>query len=389
MSTTALGPRSMATTEPSFSFAGRKRIAIKIGSALLVDRRSGLRQAWLDSLCDDIAGLVAAGHEILVVSSGAIAMGRTVLDMPAGSLRLEESQAAAAVGQIALAHAWNGALARHKILTGQILVTIEDTETRRRYLNARATIGELLRLGAIPVINENDTVATTEIRYGDNDRLAARVATMMGAQLLVLLSDIDGLYTAPPAHDPTARHIPHVAAITPEIAAMAGASASELSRGGMHTKIEAGRIATKAGTAMVIARGTVDHPLRALADGALHTWFEPVRHPVSAWKNWIAGQLEPAGFVTVDAGASRALLEGKSLLAAGIRRVDGSFARGDTVSVRHAETGLEIARGLAGYDSAEMAAIAGRKSSEIEAILGHAARSAAIHRDDMVLAGTT
>ena len=375
--------------ERPLDLAPHRRVAVKIGSALLVDRRSGLRKDWLDSLCDDIAGLCRRGHEVLVVSSGAIAMGRTVLDMPSGSLKLEESQAAAAVGQIALAHAWNAALARHSIVTGQVLVTIEDTETRRRYLNARATIGELVRLGAVPVINENDTVATNEIRYGDNDRLAARVATMMGAQLLVLLSDIDGLYTAPPARDPSAVHIPMVETITSEIEAMAGASASELSRGGMRTKIEAARIATQAGTAMVIAKGSVDHPLRALETGARHTWFAPARQPVSAWKNWIAGQLEPAGRITVDAGAARALRDGKSLLAAGIRSVDGRFARGDTISVRHAETGREIARGLAGYDSAEMTIIAGHKSGEIESLLGHAVRAAAIHRDDLVLSNAT
>jgi glutamate 5-kinase len=240
-----------------------KRVVVKIGSALLVDRKSGLKSAWLKSLAHDIADLRATGHEVLVVSSGAIAMGRTVLDLPSGSLKLEENQAAAAVGQIALARAWDEALGAREITTGQVLVTINDTESRRRYLNARATIGALLRMGAVPVINENDTVATNEIRYGDNDRLAARVATMMNADLLVILSDVDGLYTASPALDPDARHFAEVPAITPQIEAMAGEAASELSRGGMRTKVEAGKIATQAGTAMIITKGTVDHPLKS------------------------------------------------------------------------------------------------------------------------------
>ncbi|WP_306120570.1 MULTISPECIES: glutamate 5-kinase [unclassified Roseitalea] len=367
------------------ALAGYRRIAVKIGSALLVDPTHGLRAQWLDSLADDIAELKGQGHDVLVVSSGAIALGRTVLSMPAGPLRLEESQAAAAAGQIALAHAWKAALARHAITTGQVLVTLEDTETRRRYLNARATVGALLRLGAVPVINENDTVATTEIRYGDNDRLAARVAVMTGCDLLVLLSDVDGLYSAPPAADPDAVHIPLVEAITPRIQAMAGESASQTARGGMRTKVEAGRIATTAGTAMVITRGTGDHPLAALRQGARATWFAPSQTPVSAWKGWIAGKLEPRGKVVVDQGAARALASGKSLLAAGVRRVEGEFARADTVAIVIEGTGEEIARGLAAYDAHEARAIAGRKTSEIEAILGHAPRAAMVHRDDMVM----
>lgn len=361
-----------------------KRITVKIGSALLVDRESGLRTDWLDSLADDLAALASEGHEILVVSSGAIALGRTILGLSAGTLKLEESQAAAATGQIALAHAWNAALARHSITTGQVLVTLDDTETRRRYLNARATIGALIKFGAIAVINENDTVATSEIRYGDNDRLAARVAVMMNADLLVLLSDVDGLYTAPPAQDPNAAHIPHVEAVTPDIVAMAGESASDTARGGMRTKIEAARIATTAGTAMVITRGTVDHPLTALQEGARATWFAPSATPVSAWKGWIAGKLEPRGRLTVDGGAHRALTQGKSLLPAGVRRVEGDFARGDTIAII-LEDGGEIARGLAAYDAVEARAIAGRKSHEIEAILGHAPRAAMVHRDDLVM----
>ena len=362
-----------------------KRIVVKIGSALLVDRSSGLKRAWLQSLARDIAKLRETGHEVLVVSSGAVAMGRTVLDLRAGSLKLEESQAAAAVGQIALARAWDEALGTHEITTGQVLVTIDDTESRRRYLNARATIGALLRMGAVPVINENDTVATNEIRYGDNDRLAARVATMMNADLLVILSDVDGLYTASPALDPDARHLDDVPAITPEIEAMAGEAASELSRGGMRTKVEAGKIATQAGTAMIITQGTIDHPLKALDAGATSTLFHASTAPVSAWKSWIAGQLEPQGRLVVDAGAHAALKSGKSLLAAGVKQVEGTFERGDTLAIVLEGTGAEIARGLAGYDSGEAARIAGHRTSEIEDILGYAPRAAMVHRDDMVV----
>jgi len=366
------------------SLAFSRRIVIKIGSALLVDRKSGLKKAWLNAMCADIAALTARGVEVLVVSSGAIAMGRTVLDLPSCALKLEESQAAAAVGQIALARAWSESLSRHDIVAGQILLTLGDTEERRRYLNARATISQLMKLKAVPVINENDTVATTEIRYGDNDRLAARVATMVGADLLVLLSDIDGLYTAPPHLDPAAKFLEHIAAITPEIEAMAGGAASELSRGGMRTKIDAGKIATSAGCAMIIASGKVDHPLKAIADGARHSWFAASSEPVTARKTWIAGQLLPAGQIVVDEGAERALHSGKSLLPAGVRSVTGEFSRGDTIAVVNL-AGLEIARGLAGYDAQEARQIAGKKSIEIAAILGYAGRTAMVHRDDLVM----
>jgi glutamate 5-kinase len=361
-----------------------RRIAVKIGSALLVDRKTGLRRDWLASLVEDIAGLAAGGAEVLVISSGAIALGRTVLGLTARSLPLEESQAAAAVGQIELAGAWAGELARHGLKSGQVLVTLGDTEERRRYLNARATISTLLKLKAVPVINENDTVATSEIRYGDNDRLAARVATMMGADLLVLLSDIDGLYTAPPAHDPKAEFIPFVARITPQIEAMAGAAASELSRGGMKTKLDAGKIATIAGTAMVIASGTRQNPLSAIDGGARATWFAASDHPVRGYKTWIAGNLEPAGRISVDAGAVRALRQGRSLLPAGVTDVAGNFARGDTVAILD-PAGGEIARGRAAYDAADAVRIAGLKTTEIEAVLGHEPRAAMVHRDDMVM----
>ncbi|ASY58488.1 glutamate 5-kinase [Sinorhizobium sp. CCBAU 05631] len=361
-----------------------RRIVIKIGSALLVDRQTGLKKSWLDAMCADIAALKGKGVEVLVVSSGAIALGRTVLNLPAGALKLEESQAAAAVGQIALARAWSESLSTDQIIAGQILLTLGDTEERRRYLNARATINQLLKLGSVPIINENDTVATTEIRYGDNDRLAARVATMVGADLLVLLSDIDGLYTAPPHLDPEARFLETIAEITPEIEAMAGGAASELSRGGMRTKIDAGKIATTAGCAMIIASGKPVHPLKAIEAGARSSWFAPSRSPVTARKTWIAGQLLPAGSIAIDAGAETALRSGKSLLPAGVRQVTGTFSRGDTIAIFN-NSGREIARGLAGYDADEARQIAGKKSAEIAAILGYAGRTAMVHRDDMVM----
>jgi glutamate 5-kinase len=366
------------------SLARVKRVVIKIGSALLVDRGSGIRKDWLDAISDDIAALKARGTDVLVVSSGAIALGRTVLDMPSGALKLEESQACAAVGQIALARHWSESLSRHQIVAGQILLTLGDTEERRRYLNARATLNQLLKIGAVPIINENDTVATTEIRYGDNDRLAARVATMAGADLLVLLSDIDGLYTAPPHLDPEARFLDTIEEITPAIEAMAGGAASELSRGGMRTKIDAGKIATSAGCAMIIASGKTMNPLKAIENGARHSWFAASKSPVTARKTWIAGQLQPAGTLQVDNGAEGALRSGKSLLPAGVRSVSGAFHRGDTVSIVNSE-GREIARGLAGYDAEEARRICGRKSNEIERILGYAGRAAMIHRDDLVM----
>jgi len=369
-------------TTPSLS--AYRRITVKIGSALLVDRETGLRQAWLEGLVDDIARLVAGGAEVLVVSSGAIALGRTILKLGRRALKLEESQAAAAVGQIALAGAWAQALGRHGLTSGQILLTLGDTEERRRYLNGRATISTLLKLKAVPVINENDTVATTEIRYGDNDRLAARVATMMGADLLILLSDIDGLYTAPPALDPSATFIPVVERITPQIEAMAGAAASELSRGGMRTKLDAGKIATTAGTAMIITSGARQNPLSAIERGERSTFFRPSDNPVTGYKTWIAGQLEPAGRLVVDGGAVKALLSGKSLLPAGVRQVSGNFSRGDTVAILDPD-GSEIARGLVAYDAGDAVRIAGLKTGEIAAVLGYEGRGAMIHRDDLVV----
>ena len=362
-----------------------RRIVVKIGSSLLVDAKGGrLNEKWLASLAADIAALHAEKRDILVVSSGAIALGRTVLKLAAGELALEDSQGAAAVGQIALARNWTEALSRHGIAAGQVLVTLGDTEERRRYLNARSTIDRLLQWRAVPVINENDTVATNEIRYGDNDRLAARVATMVSADLLVLLSDVDGLYDAPPGVGASARHVPRVERITPEIEAMAGSAGSGLSRGGMQTKIEAGKIATAAGTHMVIASGRLDHPLRAVEDGARCTWFITAGNPVTARKKWIAGSLEPRGTLTIDAGAVAALRRGNSLLPVGVTRIEGAFARGDAVIIRGPD-GVEIGRGLCAYDAEDAQKIRGRSSSEIDAILGFSGRTEIVHRDDLVV----
>ena len=366
-----------------------RRIVVKVGSSLLVDARAGgLNETWLAALTADLAALHRDQRDLLVVSSGAIALGRAVLRLPQGPLKLEDSQAAAAVGQIALARTWAEALSRHGITAGQVLVTLGDTEERRRYLNARSTIDKLLEWRALPVINENDTVATNEIRYGDNDRLAARVATMVSADLLVLLSDIDGLYDAPPGTAASARpmpaHVPRVERITPEIEAMAGAAGSELSRGGMQTKIEAAKIATGAGTHMVIASGRVEHPLRAISEGARCTWFLTAANPVTARKKWIAGSLEPKGTLTIDAGAVAALRRGRSLLPAGIVRVDGAFARGDAVIIRGPD-GSEVGRGLCAYDAEDAQKIRGRSSADIASILGFSGRAEMIHRDDLVV----
>ncbi len=364
-----------------------RRIVVKVGSSLLIDSAAGeVRANWLAALAADIAKLHKAGKDVLVVSSGSIALGRSRLKLPSGALKLEESQAAAAVGQIELARIWSGVLGDHGIGAGQILVTLQDTEERRRYLNARSTIAKLLEWRAVPVINENDTVATNEIRYGDNDRLAARVATMTSSDLLILLSDINGLYTAPPSANPNAKLIPVVEAVTADIEAMAGAAESELSRGGMRTKIEAAKIATSAGTHMLIASGKIEHPLQAIADGGPCTWFLTPANPVTARKRWIAGSLEPKGTLTIDAGAVAALRAGKSLLPAGVIRVDGQFARGDAVIVRGPDT-HEIGRGLVAYDADHAEQIKGRSSSDAAQILGISGRAEMIHRDDLVVGG--
>ena len=362
-----------------------RRIVIKVGSALLVDRKAGrLRHAWLAALAEDIAELHARGVDVLVVSSGSIALGRTVLGLAPGPLRLEESQGAASVGQITLARHWAEALGHHGIVAGQILVTPQDTEERRRYLNARATVLKLLEMRAVPVVNENDTVATSEIRYGDNDRLAARVATMIDADVLVLFSDIDGLYTAPPNSDPDARHLPVIERITPEIEAMAGGPASELSRGGMRTKVEAAKIAASGGTHLVIADGRGKNPLKAVRDGARCTWFLSGSTPTAARKTWIAGSLEPRGTLTIDAGAVKALRGGASLLPVGVRAIEGNFSRGDAVEIRDPE-GRALGRGLVAYDSAEAALIIGHPSARIPDVLHYPGRAWMVHRDDLAL----
>jgi glutamate 5-kinase len=371
--------------EEKDALAPYRRLTVKIGSALLVDATTGRpRQAWLKSLAEDVAALKAEGRDVVVVSSGAISLGRRLLGLDATSLPLEQSQAAASVGQIALSQAWTEALSTYGITAGQILITPNITEERRYYLNARTTISTLLTLGAVPIINENDSVATAEIRYGDNDRLSARVATMIEADLLVLLSDVDGLYTAPPAKDPHAAHLPFVPAITPEIEAVAGGAASHLARGGMTTKIEAGKIATLAGTAMIIARGTDLHPLGKLREGARHTLFAGQHSTAAARKRWILGTLGVLGGLHVDAGAVRALRTGRSLLPIGVTRVTGSFARGDTVAVYDPD-GNEIARGLASFDSDEAALVKGKKSHDLVELLGAGHRSEIIHRDNLVL----
>jgi glutamate 5-kinase len=361
------------------------RLVVKIGSTLLADEADGaIRRDWLQALADDVARLRGRGQEVLIVSSGAIAVGRRHLNFGDGALRLDEKQAAAATGMIRLAHAYQEVLARHRLTVAQVLLTLSDTEDRRRYINARSTLTTLLRAGAVPLINENDTVATDEIRFGDNDRLAARVAAMVGADLLVLLSDVDGLYTADPRCDPEATPIPVLGDITPEIEAMAGRTASGFGTGGMVTKLAAGRIALGAGCRMVIADGRGLSPLAAVEAGARCTWFLPQATPQTARKRWIAGTLKPAGAVTVDAGAERALAAGKSLLPAGVIAVDGDFGKGDAVIVRSA-AGRELARGLVAYSAADARRIMGRRTADIEARLGYRGRDEIIHRDDLVL----
>ena len=366
------------------SLTTAKRIVVKIGSALLVDRLSGdLRAAWLTALAQDVARLKARGADVILVSSGSIALGRGVLGLPAAALPLEQSQAAAAVGQIRLARAYEEALAPHAITAAQVLVTLEDSADRRRYLNSRATLETLLSLGVVPIVNENDTIATDEIRYGDNDRLAAQVAVTVGADVLVLLSDIDGLYTGNPKDDPTARRFDRVDRITPEIEAMAGDAGSGLSKGGMKTKLMAARMATAAGCAMAITEGSALNPLSLLENGANATWFTAQLDPQAARKRWIAA-MKPRGVLTIDAGAARALTGGRSLLPAGVTLVRGDFGRGDPVMIED-EAGARLGQGLTRYTAAEARAIQGHQSTEIEEILGAPGRAALIHRDDMAL----
>jgi glutamate 5-kinase len=366
------------------ALAEARRLVVKIGSALLVDTGTGaLRSDWLASMVADVARIKARGTDVILVSSGSIALGRGVLGLGQGPLSLDEAQAAAAVGQIRLARAYEEALAPHGITAAQILLTLDDSGDRRRYLNTRATMAALLARGAVPIVNENDTIATDEIRYGDNDRLAAQVAAMAAADVCVLLSDVDGLYTANPRLDPTAEHLPLVEAITPEIEAMAGDAGSGLSKGGMKTKVMAARTATAAGCAMAIAKGEPMHPLTALEEGARTTWFTATLDPQAARKRWISA-MKPRGTLRLDAGAVAALGRGKSLLPAGVTAVTGAFKRGDPVMLEGPDGGA-LGLGLSRYDAAETRAIAGHRSDEIAAILGYPGRAALVHRDDMAL----
>ncbi|MDF0600541.1 glutamate 5-kinase [Psychromarinibacter sp. C21-152] len=364
------------------SLTGGARLVVKIGSALLVDRETGaLRADWLRGLAEDVAWLKGQGTDVILVSSGSIALGRAVLALPAGTLPLEQSQAAAAVGQIRLARAYEEVLAPHGLTAAQVLLTLEDSADRRRYLNSRATLEQLLRLGTVPIVNENDTVATDEIRYGDNDRLAAQIAVTVGADRLVLLSDVGGFYSGNPKDDPAAHRFDVIERITPEIEAMAGDAGSGLSKGGMKTKLLAARTATGAGCAMAITEGSVIRPLQALEQGAPSTWFLAEGDPQQARKRWIAA-MKPKGRLTVDAGAARALRQGKSLLPAGVTSVTGAFGRGDPVDIAGPDGAL--AKGLARYTAEEARRIAGHRSGDIEAVLGYPGRAALVHRDDMV-----
>ncbi len=376
---------SLSDQNPLSSFSC---ITIKIGSALLVDARSGkLRQQWLNSLATDIAALKSRGVDILIVSSGAISLGRSILGLTGQTLSLPRIQAAASAGQVALSEAWRDALAQFNITTGQILLTPNITEERRPYINARNTISTLLDLGAVPVINENDSVATAEIRYGDNDRLSARVASMIGADCLVLFSDVDGLYTAPPGADNGARHLPVVKSITKQIEAMAKGAASHLSRGGMTTKIDAAKIATRSGTSMIIANGTTTNPLAALTKGAKHTIFPAKQNPAAARKRWILGTLDVKGQIHVDRGAANALLGGKSLLPIGVTKISGEFEHGEAISILDPD-GVEIARGLAGMNWEEANLAKGKKSEIIIGMFGHMNRTELVHADNLVLIAT-
>ena len=375
----------MTAKAQSTDLAAGRRVVVKIGSDLLVDDERGtVHRHWLETLAEDLAVCRGRGQELVIVSSGAIALGRRHLGLSDGDLRLEEKQAAAATGMVRLAHAYQEILEKHGMTVAQVLLTLDDSENRRRYINARNTLEVLLRAGAVPLINENDTVATDEIRFGDNDRLAARVAAMIGADTLVLLSNVDGLYTADPRTDKDARLIPEVRDITPEIEALAGPVATGYGSGGMVTKLAAAKVALGAGCRMVIADGSALHPLKRIEDGAPCTWFLPSATPRTARKRWIAGTLRPAGTITVDDGALKALEKGKSLLPAGVIAAEGDFQRGDAVIVK-GPGGREVARGLTAYSAADARRIMGHKSGEIEGLLGYRGRDEMIHRDDLVL----
>jgi glutamate 5-kinase len=371
-----------------FNLSNAKRIVLKFGSSLLTDPDLGhARQEWLASVGDDVAALRRANIQVIIVSSGAVALGRGALGLASGKLKLEEKQAAAAAGQVALMAAWAQAFAPHNIAVAQALLTPDDTERRRRWLNARATLDTLVACGAIPVVNENDTVATDELRYGDNDRLAARVAQMVGADALILFSDIDGLYDSDPRTNPNANHIPQIDVITPQIEAMAGGINLQagVGSGGMRTKIEAAKIATAAGCAVGIKDGLLPHPLKRLLDGQRATWFMPQADRETARRLWLGHSLNPSGAFVVDNGAAKALATGASLLSVGVASVEGTFERGDTVAIKSSK-GQILGHGMSAYSSADATRIMGRHSDEIEEILGYAGRPALIHRDDLVLA---
>ena len=385
MTNISSGAQAPVFPSPAETLISSRRLVVKIGSALLAAENGEVHRPWLDALADDVARCRSRRQEVILVSSGAISVGRAQLGLAGRRLRLEEKQAAAATGQIRLAHAYREALARHGITVAQILLTPDDTEERRRHLNARATFGQLLALGAVPVVNENDSIATAEIRFGDNDRLAARVAQMTSADMLVLLSDIDGLYSGDPRKDPNARHIAIVRDIGPDIEAMAGEAPPGHSSGGMVTKLAAARIAMNAGCHMLIAQGkSTGSPLAAIEAGGQGTLFLPCGEPRSARKAWIAAAVNPSGTVVVDDGAAGALKRGTSLLPAGVVGVEGVFERGDAVIIR-TRSGAEAGRGLSAYSSADICRIAGHKSSEIADILGYRGRDEIIHRDDLVV----
>ena len=376
----------MVTLDPAASAIGSARtIVIKIGSSILVDDdHHAVNAGWLTGIAEDIAALQRDGKNVVVVSSGAIALGSHVLGIDGRVLALEEKQAAAAAGQVVLAHAWSAALAAHDIRAAQILLSPDDTETRRRHLNARATMSTLISLGAVPVVNENDTVATAEIRFGDNDRLAARVAAMISADLLILLSDVDGLYSANPRNTGDATHIAEVTALSDDILNMAGTANADYASGGMVTKLEAARIAMAAGCSMIICDGRVQQPLSRLADGGRHTMFRPEDSPLTARKRWIGGALTPKGTLRVDSGAETALRKGRSLLPAGVTAARGQFDRGDLIAVENA-SGQVIANGLSAYSLADTQIILGHKSREIERLLGYRGRDELVHADDLVI----
>ena len=361
-----------------------RRLVIKVGSTLLVDDNGQLNRGWLDELADDVATLARNGHEILIVSSGAVAIGSSVLGINKKRARLEELQAAAAAGQVQLVHAYQDALRAHNIVVAQILLTPDDTEDRRRFLNARRTLAKLLERSVVPVINENDTVATTEIRYGDNDRLAARIAQLVMADALLLLSDVDGFYTADPGTDKNAEHIPVVKSISDEMLSMAGETRSDVGTGGMSTKVQAARIATHAGCSTIICNGAVAHPVKALQDGAKCTVFQATATPAAARKQWLAGVLEVGGELRLDDGAVTALSDGASLLPVGVVSVSGKFSRGDVVTLKDA-SGHDIGRGLAEYSMDEAARLVGKQSDQIETVLGYRGRATMVHRDELVL----